>query len=794
MAEEVLISIRLEKTENERQVDAYTQKITALTKANKDLKKSNDELIAAGQENSKEYQENTRQLEINKQKINEAVSSRKNLITTLIAEDDSIKGLKARNAELIKQRDQLSTSTEAGREAIAKINHELDENNKKIIDNSSALEKQKFNIGNYKSALDGLIPGLGGFIDGVQGATKASLTFIATPLGAILGTIGVALAAVTAYFKGSEEGQNKFNKLAAVGSAILEQFMNVLEGLGEVIVSVFEDPQTAIKNFGKLIVENITNRLEGMLELIPQLSKAIGLLFEGNFAEAGQVAFDAVAKVTVGVEGATEKIKGLINETIALVDEGVRMGQIIADLNAKIDRDERELITSRAKTALEVSKLREQAIQQEGDTRRKTINEAIALEQALSDKEVEAAKTRLQLRQTELQANGDDKEAKKAVAEATAAVFAAETTAFQNTLRFRKELRALDEEEIKRNEEKLKAAQQHAAELQKLEDETEKAELARFERLRAAEEELRTVQLEEEVKNAQTIQERVDAEIALGKFKLETFLNDNILFEQEKQAAIAQSEAQILDIRRKAAADQKKLDDQTLKLKELNQKQELQGAYMVANAGLNLLNEVFGENKAFAAAQAGLNTAQGITNALAMSGPPWVGIAMSIIIGALGAVQLARIAGIEFAKGGLLMTKALFGLGGELGGLAVGPSHAHGGIPGMIRSTGQPIEFEGGEAIINRRSTAMFRNELSAINQAGGGVPFGRGGIPSYQTGSVLASTQTRSSAQAAETRQSIRDSVLTFMENLPPIVVTVEDINAKSEEVAEQTNRAIVV
>ena len=206
MAEEVIIKIELEKGQNEREVDAMTKKITDLTKANNDLKKSNNELIKSGQENSKEYIENTRQLEINKQKIAEATSSRKNLITTLIAEDDSIKGLKARNAELLKQRDQLSTSTADGQQKIAAINKELDQNNKKIIENSSALEKQKFNIGNYKSALDGIVPGLGGMVSGLEGATAAAKAFIATPIGLVLAAVAAALALVTSFFKSTQEG------------------------------------------------------------------------------------------------------------------------------------------------------------------------------------------------------------------------------------------------------------------------------------------------------------------------------------------------------------------------------------------------------------------------------------------------------------------------------------------------------------------------------------------------------------------------------------------------------------
>jgi hypothetical protein len=53
------------------------------------------------------------------------------------------------------------------------------------------------------------------------------------------------------------------------------------------------------------------------------------------------------------------------------------------------------------------------------------------------------------------------------------------------------------------------------------------------------------------------------------------------------------------------------------------------------------------------------------------------------------------------------------------GGILSGPSHANGGI-----YMGGGVEAEGGEAVINKRSTRMFGGMLSAINQAGGGAPF----------------------------------------------------------------------
>lgn len=72
----------------------------------------------------------------------------------------------------------------------------------------------------------------------------------------------------------------------------------------------------------------------------------------------------------------------------------------------------------------------------------------------------------------------------------------------------------------------------------------------------------------------------------------------------------------------------------------------------------------------------------------------------------------------------------------ERGGLAVGPSHKEGGIPGVIKHNGQAIEFEGEEVIITAPAVLdnkkrefegkMLTNRqiLSHINRSGGGVAF----------------------------------------------------------------------
>ena len=77
---------------------------------------------------------------------------------------------------------------------------------------------------------------------------------------------------------------------------------------------------------------------------------------------------------------------------------------------------------------------------------------------------------------------------------------------------------------------------------------------------------------------------------------------------------------------------------------------------------------------------------------------------------------------------------------GEVGGLLVGNRHSEGGIKAVNKSTGQPLEMEGGEVVITRNAVSdtkkrMFEGEmltnreiLSRINEEGGGVSFEEGG------------------------------------------------------------------
>lgn len=128
----------------------------------------------------------------------------------------------------------------------------------------------------------------------------------------------------------------------------------------------------------------------------------------------------------------------------------------------------------------------------------------------------------------------------------------------------------------------------------------------------------------------------------------------------------------------------------------------------------------FKTEKANNIVQAIINGALAMTKVSAQTGVAT--FVFSPLIAALTAAQVATIASQQFVgeKGGLIPQ-----FGG--GGMVYGPSHAQGGV--KFNAGGRVVELEGGEAVINKRSTDMFRPQLSAMNAAGGGVRFADGGI-----------------------------------------------------------------
>lgn len=266
---------------------------------------------------------------------------------------------------------------------------------------------------------------------------------------------------------------------------------------------------------------------------------------------------------------------------------------------------------------------------------------------------------------------------------------------------------------------------------------------------------------------------------AAQKRQEEQFAAEKEQKDAQQKALFADLQARALDLAQQGADALFKLEEENAarrldaQLEALAQQEEDQLALVEGNAIAEqqvredfaaqreqIEREAFEKGKQRQIAQAVINAALAVTNALATTQPliP-AGIIAAAAVAASTAVQIATIAAQQFARGGLIEP---FGAPKAEHGIFVGPSHAGGGI--NTRLSGRRVNVEGGEyyerlsngasVVINKRSTSRFRDALlgqagrnypgklqtlSAINQYGGGVPlFAMGGlVPTMGNASV---------------------------------------------------------
>ena len=359
------------------------------------------------------------------------------------------------------------------------------ENNIKInVDASAAVgETQKLktginDVGASSGALTGKLDAMtGGAVSGfrnmVGGIKGVALGFKSVGVAIALSGLGllvITISAIIAAFKSSEAGQNKFAKLMGVIGSVTGNLIDILSDFGELAIGVFENPVQSIKNLGNLIKDNIINRFNGMLELIPAVGKAIGLFFTGKFEEAGIVAVNAMSKVALGVTDVSGKLGKLVKGTKEYAEQlkkDAQLAGVIADKRAKADTVERNLILERAKADQKMADLKNKAEEKNKYSqaeRLKFLKEASAIEDDLTAKEIQVAVLRRDALVSENTLSKSNKEALTAESEAMAKVIELDTKRLQSQKNLTTKISSLQS--------------QAAAEGQKITDDKIKAEKA----------------------------------------------------------------------------------------------------------------------------------------------------------------------------------------------------------------------------------------------------------------------------------------------------------------------------
>jgi hypothetical protein len=392
------------------------KKIDELNKVQKTLKKEGDTSSQQFVQNAsdlknlnKSYQGSISAIAERTQAIADAEVKEKLMTLALKSEVKSIEEARNQNKLLNKLRNETNISTKEGKEQLELLNKKLDENNEFIKENSDAYARQKINIGNYKDGIKDAFKelnifngGFTGFIQrskdaggvsklvtsslkgmkaGIIGITKASLAFLATPIGAVIGVLAGLFLLVKNAMNRSETATNKIRKALSGFTGIIKGLMKFLEPLGEFLI-------------------------DGLMTGFELVQKGI---FKAMKAIAAGLAF-------LGFDEAATSLRNFTNE----IEETSKASQQLIEAEIKLEKVQREA----QRTQLEYQKKAEK-LRQIRDDETLTIKERIQANEDLSEvlkqqlkAELAIAKQALRVAQLRIKADGETKETLDAQAEA----------------------------------------------------------------------------------------------------------------------------------------------------------------------------------------------------------------------------------------------------------------------------------------------------------------------------------------------------------------------------------------
>lgn len=393
----------------------------------------------------------------------------------------------------------VNVDTKQATQGIDNLNESLEEVN------STAEE-----TGNIKDGFNAM-PGPIGKAKGAVAALSAGFkALLANPVVLVITGIVATLALLFKAFTSTKEGGEKLSQVMAGLGAVMDVLRDTLVTLSKKLISVFKDPKKALMDFADALKQNIINRFEGMMELIPAIGKAIKLLFKGEFAEAGKVATDAMGKVVLGVENVTDKVGDAINSVGDLVNEAIDEAKLASGAERALQRvadAERALTIERAKQNKVIAESRLIALDESKslEERIAAVKMASKLEGELAEKELAVQKQRAAAISLRNSLSDSSSAALDEEAAAIARTFQLETASLSKKKKLAMEIEALSNEAFAKEKARLKV-------IQDAKDKADKAD-----KKRAAEEIKRIDAVKKAEEKAAKEKKRIDEEVAANK-------------------------------------------------------------------------------------------------------------------------------------------------------------------------------------------------------------------------------------------------------------------------------------
>lgn len=815
-----IASLSIDFNEVIKKSAAYKKQIQDLKKAQKELDQSTEQGRLAYAKNEAELKNLSKAYRDNQSFASALDAANKDLTKTMSTENKSTQELRDSRSQLNQISKNIVGNTEEEIALREKLNEAIDAQTEALRGQSSEFNSSKDKIGEYEQGIKAAFDeinimngGIGGFIQrsaeaggtgklftnslkgmakGMVGMTKASLAFIATPVGAILAVLVGAFLLVQNAMNRSETATNKIKKAMSAFTGIIQGLLKFLEPLGEFLIDGlvkgfelvekgifkaldaiakgleflgFDEQAASLRGFTSDIQDSVeaSKRLaeaeialdkaqriaqktqldyqkqaEKLRQIRDDESKSIAERIQAN-DELGKVLKEqlaaelAIAQQALEVANLRIEAEGKTKETLDAQAEALTT---ISDIQERITGQESEQLTNlnalRKEAADKYREIQEKAIEKQKEqldlfiaqqgTRAKTLKEQLAIEEEVAQKSIEILDAELKAKKisqekydTELLNIQNDLLAKRAELTVDNAQRELEAYVQANQSKLDSE-KFLSEQLFNEERDRLErlAEQRREFEAKRLEEGVI-SQTQYNDAINAVNEENRIAneELEQQRKEAKAEQEAADFENKLAIMQEQNASEYEILtaqLEADRSAELLKAEktgADVSLINKKYAERQKNID------RALTQS-KIEGFQSVFASFKSVAGEQTAVGKAAAIAETTIATYQSATAAYkALAGIPIVGPTLGFVAAGLavtsGLLNVSKIASTKttYAKGGLLQ----------------GASHAQGGIKTPFG------ELEGGEAVINKRSTSMFAPLLSRINEAGGGRKFANGGI-----------------------------------------------------------------
>ena len=791
---------------------AYADNKTDQTAAKKQMEQLETNIIS-----------NTKKLNDMKTAVSENAAQIKAHTTIVNAGAETVESMRAQLALNTKALNKMSVEERTTKESGIQLVKQTKELSDRLKDLEKGVGDTRRNVGNYAEDIEAATANLGGMtgatgqmVKGMSGGIASIKAFnaalMANPFVAIASAILTVISLIGNLMDRNSELAASVKTLLAPIGTLISKVLNTVAELFTQVVKVFEwlaEAYVKLYNWLGLIPDTMVEAIERSKQLISQ-ERAIYNAESENILilSRRRRELEALKNVISDQTKLEAERNQAAKDGLQILDEMRKREKAI--LVAKYDRleAERELNgyesdeqrRERLQLLAEIEEKEAEYLSQ----RNELISQSSGIEKAAADavataKENAAKKAVEAKKKAEEKAAKDAENAAKKEAETKKAVqaevlksYEAGITELQLKIR-ESNIGIVDKKKALEDQDRLNQAilEKERYRLQQGLITQQEFDNIRLEQRVAFQEQVAELEKAEEDKKKEAAAIDLENKRAIEEASITSdFERESLRLEQQYQMEVANAE--------KTGADISLIESKYAQIREKREKElvnaKLQMTADIAGQISNIMGQESEAGKAFALAQATINTYLGASKAIAQGGL-W-GVAQAAIVIAAGLKQVASIMKVkeDIPKTNTSVKKF------AKGGTVFGAPHSQGGVT-FTGSNGQQFEAEGGENmyILNKRASHAI-NALSALNQQYGGRSFGNSNAYRYAQGGGfdVISTQSYTNLNRSMSKQTVDLSdktvaaiALAFVEgveNAPNPIVSVQDITDV------QQNRTIVI